>query len=98
MGHAVIVFTGGRGPQIVTQSNSPFTIRTQAEGGLADRTQAVIGGVTNFLIGQQPERTFQSLAVRSVRPQPPAILGPRDTRVLPGSVVFEWLGSDRLRY
>jgi hypothetical protein len=60
--------------------------------------KAVIGGVTSFLMGQQRERTFQSLAVRSVGTQSPAILAPRDTRVLPGNVIFEWSGSDRLRY
>jgi hypothetical protein len=97
-GRAVLVFTGGRGTEIVTQNNSPFTVSAQAEGGATDRVKSVIGGVTNFLLGQQRERTFQSLSVRSVRTQPPAILGPRDTRVLPGSVVFEWAGSDRLRY
>lgn len=36
--------------------------------------------------------------MRSVRAQPPIILAPRDTRVLPGAVAFEWPGSDRLTY
>ncbi|PYM27606.1 MAG: hypothetical protein DMD80_15165, partial [Candidatus Rokuibacteriota bacterium] len=89
-GRAVLVFTGGRGTEIVTQSNSPYSVSAQSEVGATDRVKAVIGGVTNFLLGQQKERTFQSLSVRSVRSQPPAILGPRDTRVLPGNVVFEW--------
>lgn len=97
-GRAVLVFTGGRGTEIVTSTNSPYAVKAQPEGGTADRAKAVIGGVTNFLLGQQRERTFQSLSVRSVRSQPPSIIGPRDTRVLPGNVVFEWLGSDRLRY
>ena len=97
-GRAVLVFTGGRGTEIVTQSNSPYSVSALAESGATDRVKSVIGGVTNFLLGQQRERTFQSLSVRSVRPQPPAILGPRETRVLPGNVVFEWAGSDRLRY
>jgi len=97
-GRAVLVFTGGRGTEIVTQGNSPYSVAAQSEVGATDRVKAVIGGVTNFLLGQQKERTFQSLSVRSVRSQPPAILGPRDTRVLPGNVVFEWAGSDRLRY
>jgi hypothetical protein len=97
-GRAVLVFTGGRGTGLVTQNNSPFTVAAQAEGGATDRVKSVIGGVTNFLLGQQRERTFQSLSVRSVRSQPPAILGPRETRVLPGKVVFEWAGADRLRY
>jgi len=97
-GRAVLVFTGGRGTQLVTQSNSPFTVQAGATQGTSDRAKAVLGNVTNFLLGQQRERTYQSLSVRSVRAQPPLILAPRETRVLPGAVAFEWAGSDRLKY
>jgi hypothetical protein len=97
-GRAVLVFTGGRGPQIVTQANSPFTVPAQAGDGMADRARAVMGNVTTFLLGQQREKTYQSLSVRSVSAQPPMILAPRDSRVLPGALTFEWAGSDRLKY
>jgi hypothetical protein len=97
-GRAVLVFTGGRGTQLVTESNSPFTVATGTSQGTSDRAKAVLGNVTNFLLGQQREKTYQSLSVRSVRAQPPLILAPRDTRVLPGAVTFEWAGSDRLKY
>jgi hypothetical protein len=97
-GRAVLVFTGGRGSQLVTQSNSPFTVQAGPAEGTADRARAVLGSVTSFLLGQQRERTYQSLSVRSVKAQPPLILAPRDTRVLPGTLAFEWAGSDRLRY
>jgi hypothetical protein len=97
-GRAVLAFTGGRGTQIVTQSNSPFTVQAQAGEGVSDRAKAIMGNVTNFLLGQQREKTYQSLSVRSVRAQPPVILAPRESRVLPGGVNFEWSGSDRLKY
>jgi hypothetical protein len=97
-GRAVLVFTGGRGTQLVTQSNSPFTVQAQAATGAGDRAMGILGNVTNFLLGQQREKTYQSLSVRSVRAQPPVILSPRDSRVLPGALTFEWLGSDRLKY
>jgi hypothetical protein len=97
-GRAVVVFTGGRGSQVVTRSNSPFTVQVGPAEGTADRARAVLGNVTSFLLGQQRERKYQSLSVRSVRAQPPVILAPRETRVLPGSVAFEWAGSDRLKY
>ena len=97
-GRAVLVFTGGRGTQIVTQSNSPFTVQAQGGDGVSDRAKAIKGNVTNFLLGQQREKTYQSLTVRSVRAQPPVILAPRDSRVLPGALNFEWTGSDRLKY
>jgi hypothetical protein len=97
-GRAVLVFTGGRGSQLVTQSNSPFSVQAGRAEGTADRARAVLGSVTSFLLGQQRERTYQSLSVRSVRAQPPVILAPRETRVLPGALTFEWAGSDRLKY
>jgi hypothetical protein len=97
-GRAVLVFTGGRGTQQVTQANSPFTVEAGASQGTSDRAKVVLGNVTNFLLGQQRERTYQSLSVRSVRAQPPLILAPRDTRVLPGALAFEWAGSERLKY
>jgi hypothetical protein len=97
-GRAVLVFTGGRGSQLVTQSNSPFTVQSGPTQGTADRARVVLGNVTNFLLGTQRERTYQSLSVRSVRAQPPMILAPRDTRVLPGALTFEWAGSDRVKY
>lgn len=97
-GRAVLLFTGGRGTVMVTPNNSPFTVAVQGADGLNDKARAVIGNVTNFLMGTRRERTYQSLSVRSVRAVPPLILGPRDTRVLPNGLVFEWLGSERLRY
>src|SRR4029078_10548076 len=92
---AVLVFTGGRGTQVVTSANSPFAIQAQAAGRTPDGPRTVLANVTSFLIGQQREKSYQSLSVRSVRAQPPLILAPRDTRVLPGAVTFEWGGSGR---
>jgi hypothetical protein len=95
---AVLVFTGGRGSQVVSRSNSPFTVQAGTLEGTGDRARTILGNVTSFLLGQQRERTYQSLSVRSVRAQPPIILAPRDTRVLPDALAFEWAGSDRLKY
>ena len=96
-GQAVLVFTGGRGTQIVSSANSPFTVQAPAVETGAEKLRAVVASVTQFLLGQQKPVSYQSLSVRAVR-QPPLILGPRDTRLLPGPVTFEWAGSDRLRY
>jgi hypothetical protein len=97
-GRAVLVFTGGRGTQLVTQANSPFTVQAQAGEATTDRARTILGNVTTFLLGQQRDKTYQSLSVRSLRAQTPLILAPRDTRVLPGALTFEWAGSDRLKY
>jgi hypothetical protein len=57
-GRAVLVFTGGRGSQLVTQSNSPFTVQAGPTEGTVDRAKAVLGNVTNFLLGAQRERVL----------------------------------------
>jgi hypothetical protein len=95
-GRAVLVFTGGRGTQIVDRNNSPYTVRAKSDAGAGDRAKAVIGGVTNFLLGQQRERTYQSLSVRGVET---TMLGPRgNTKVRPDKVMIEWVGSDTIPY
>jgi hypothetical protein len=95
-GRAVLVFTGGRGTQIVDRNNSPYTVRAKSDAGAADRAKAVIGGVTNFLMGQQRDRTYQSLSVRGVET---TVLGPRgNSKVRPDKVTLEWLGSDTIGY
>ncbi len=96
-GRAVLAFTGG-GAQTVSATNSPFTVQSpQVESG-AGKARALLAGVTQFLLGQEKEPTYQSLSVRGLRAAPPRILSPRDTRLLPGAVMFEWVGPDALRY
>jgi len=95
-GRAILVFTGGK-MEIVDANNSPYSVPAQAPTGVSEKVRSLLGGVTGFLMGQQRDRQFQSLSVRSVR-QPPVILGPRETRVRAGGVAFEWSGSDRARY
>lgn len=97
-GRAVLVFTGGRGAQIVSPANSPLTIQAPTGETGAERLRVLVARVTQFLLGQQKELTYKPLTFRGMRVQPPFILSPRKTRVLPGPVIFEWAGSDRLRY
>jgi hypothetical protein len=96
-GQGVIVFIGGHGAQIVTAANSPFTIHTPRGETSAEKFKAVLASVTHFLRGQRQPATYQSLAVRSLS-QPMRIISPRQSRLLPSPVTFEWVGSDRLRY
>jgi hypothetical protein len=95
---ASLVFTGGRGAQAVSAANSPFTVQAPAAAGAGDKAKALAGSVTDFLAGKQKDLAYLPLSVRAVRPQRVVQLQPRETKLLPGPVTFEWSGSDTLRY
>jgi hypothetical protein len=95
---ASLVFTGGRGAQAVSAANSPFTAQPPATAGSGDKAKALVGSVTDFLAGKQKDLAYLPLSVRAVKPPRVAQLQPRETKLLPGPVTFEWSGSDTLRY
>ena len=95
-GRATVTFTGG-GTQAVTAANSPFTVAAPRGETGTDRAKGLVAGVTQFLLGQPKPPTYQALSVRSGSP-PPRILTPRETRVMPGPVTFEWTGPPRPDY
>jgi hypothetical protein len=95
-GRAMLTFTGG-GAQSVTAAISPFTVQAPRGETGASRARGLVGGVTQFLLGQPKAPVYQSLSVRAGTP-PPRVIGPRDTRVLPGSITFEWTGPPRSDY
>ena len=95
---ASLVFTGGRGAQAVSAANSPFTVKLPAAAASSDKVKGLIGGVTDFLAGKQKDLAYLPLSVRAVRPPRVAQLQPRETKLLPGAVTFEWSGSNTLRY
>ncbi len=95
---ASLVFTGGRGAQAVSAANSPFTAQPPTTAGAGDKAKALVGSVTDFLAGKQKDLAYLPLSVRAVKPPRVAQLQPRETKLLPGPVTFEWSGSDTLRY
>jgi len=95
-GRTTLAFTGG-GSQSVTAANSPFTVQAPRGETGADRAKGLVAGVTQFLLGQPKAPTYQSLSVRAGVP-PPRIVAPRDTRLLPGPITFEWSGPPRSDY
>ena len=93
-----LVFTGGRGAQTIAAANSPFTVQSPTAAGASDKVKGLVGSVTDFLAGRQKDLAYIPLSVRSVRPPRVVQLQPRETKILPGPVTFEWGGSDTLRY
>jgi hypothetical protein len=98
-GLARLVFSGGRGTQAVTEGNSPFTVQAPAGPLVAERLRAVMDGILQYLSGKRKDLTYLPLVTR-VLPEPGRILlvSPRETRLFPGPIAFEWAGPDRLRY
>jgi hypothetical protein len=94
-GKAVLIFTGG-GTQTVLSANSPYTVQAPTAESGKENVGALVGRVTQFLLGQGKSPTYRPLAVRN--PLQPVILSPRETKLLPGPVTFEWSGSDRRHY
>lgn len=92
---AVLLYAGGGGSVTVSAANSPFTVDSPATARTG-QPPALVGALTGILLGKKKELTYVPLATRSVR-QPPLLLSPRRTKLL-ASPVFEWGGSDRLRY
>jgi hypothetical protein len=95
----VVLYHAGGATQTVTAANSPFTIGPPAASAPPGQVGVVVSGVTQFLLGKQGPQTFRRAAARSVDAgNGPVILTPRETRLFPGPVTFEWEGSDQLRY
>lgn len=96
-GQAIVMFIGGHGAQTVPSANSPFTIQAPTGETSAENVRGVLASVMQFLLRQRKATTYHPLTVRKTH-QPPVILSPRESRLLPGPVTFEWAGPDRVRY
>jgi hypothetical protein len=95
---AVVLLTGGRGSVRVDAATSPYTVPGAPGGdGAAQKTRSLLSASLGFLSGGTAEAPKAMLSTRSST-RPPEILTPRDGPVLPGSLVFEWLGSQFSRY
>jgi hypothetical protein len=95
-GQVVLVLTG-RGVQIVSQANSPYTVPLPVRPTGSDRIQSLLERVADVLRAQPKAVTYRPLWVRSA-PFLPVIVAPRQTKLLPGPLQFVWSGSDQLRY
>jgi hypothetical protein len=94
----VVLLSGGRGTARVDARNSPFVVAAPA--GDTTRLQkagVLVGDSMKFLAAGSTESPKALLATRATA-RPPEILTPRDSAVLPGPLVVEWLGSQFSRY
>jgi hypothetical protein len=67
--------------------------------GPSGQAGAVAAGVAQFLVGKQGPQTYRRAASRSIDAAEDAVmLTPRETRLLPGPVTFEWEGPEQALY
>ena len=94
----VVLLSGGRGTAKIDAGSSPYVVASPvAEASQADKARTLVSGSMKFLASAPKEAPRAVLATRSVT-RPPVILAPRNGPVLPGTLVFEWVGSQTSRY
>ena len=94
----VVLLSGGRGTAKVDAKNSPYVVGTAvADEGKVDKARTLVAGSVKFLTAGPKEPPKAVLATRSTA-RPPEVLTPRNGPVLPGVLVFEWLGRESSRY
>jgi hypothetical protein len=87
---AVVLLSGGRGTARVEGATGALTV--PAVAGQGGKARALVEASLGYLAGTTRESSQAVLGTRSSA-RPPVILSPRNGRVLPETLVFEWLGS-----
>jgi hypothetical protein len=94
---AVVVLTGGKGSVKVAAPNASFVVPPPSADSRLQKAQALLAGSLGFLAAGAKEPPQAVLATRAVS-RPPVVVSPRNTRVLPDSLAFEWAGSRLSRW
>lgn len=96
--HSVVVlYRGASGAQRLAAANSPFVIPPSPPAAKMAQARQVAGAVKDFMSLRQPPPTYRKAATRAGG-DPPTIVSPRQTRLLPGAPTFEWDGPAGLTY
>lgn len=94
---AVVLLSGGRGTVRIEGVSGAFTVPSAAAAGQGQKARALVEASLGFLAGTTKESSQAVLATRGAT-RPPVIVSPRNGRVLPETLAFEWLGSRFTRY
>jgi hypothetical protein len=94
---AVVLLSGGRGTMRVAGAAGTLTVPAVSAAGQGQKAKALVEASLGFLAGTTKESSQAVLATRNMA-RPPVILSPRNGRVLPEALAFEWLGSRFTRY
>ena len=94
---AVVLLSGGRGTVRIEGVSGAFTVPSAVATGQGQKARALVEASLGFLAGTTKESSQAVLATRGAT-RPPVIVSPRNGRVLPETLAFEWLGSRFGRY
>jgi hypothetical protein len=97
----VLLFHAGAVAETVAPANSPFRVPAVPAASATERFRAVGTTLTQFFVGKQGPPTYRKLAARGpakAETDLPMIIAPRETRMLPGPLEFEWDGSEGMPY
>jgi len=97
-GQAVVVFRGGRRPKTVTATDSPLVIEAPQIESIGERLRRALNAAFDLLVASGQAQYPSPFGVRHGGLSSVTILSPRATLVFPGSVLFEWIGSDMVLY
>jgi len=93
-----LVFIGSRGTRVLGAADSPFIVVDEPSKHPVERARETVGAIVQFFIAASREATQIPITVRTSPAMRLTILSPRDSRLLPGPVTFEWTGSTSVRY
>jgi hypothetical protein len=93
----VVLLSGGRGTARIEGASGSFTVPGAAAAGQGQKAKALVEASLGFLAGTTKESSQAALATRGTG-RPPVVVSPRNGRVLPDGLAFEWLGSRFIRY
>jgi hypothetical protein len=94
---AVVLLSGGRGTVRVEGAAAALTVPPATAAGPGGKARALVEASLGYLAGTTREASQVGLATRGAT-RPPVILSPRNGRLLPEAVTFEWLGTRFTRY
>lgn len=98
-GYAMIVYSSVGKTVRVSASNSPVGIaEPRQQDKQSAKAEQVFRSIAGFLSGTKAETLSAPMTVRKLS-RPPAIISPKNTKILPGALpVFEWMGPPRTYY
>jgi hypothetical protein len=95
---AVVLLSGGRGTRRIEGAAGSFTVPGAAAAAApGQKAKTLMEASLGFLAGVTTESSQAGLAARGAE-RAPVIVSPRNGRVLPDALAFDWLGSRFTRY